>query len=164
MRRRSMPSPPAAAALSAPFGGPAFAAAPGGDPLLDHDTPVDLDGSEYVDLSNRVGALAPLTAGTILVTFRTTSHNEAMTLLSASDPTEPSSDITLNLSGGALRFSVREKGAVLVNVMTRTRYDDGLLHTVAVTVDSSGTGGAAIRSTGRNGSAGNWASRRTATS
>lgn len=164
MRRRSMPLAAGAAALSAPFGGPAFAAAPGGDPLLDHDTPVDLDGSEYVDLSNRVGALAPLTAGTILVTFRTTSHNEAMTLLSASDPTEPSSDITLNLSGGALRFSVREKGAVLVNVMTRTRYNDGLLHTVAVTVDSSGTGGAAIRSTGRNGSAGNWASRRTATS
>ncbi|MFD5187760.1 LamG-like jellyroll fold domain-containing protein [Streptomyces sp. NPDC058357] len=100
---------------------------------------MDLDGGEYVDLSDRVGVRAPLTAGTLLVTFRTTRHNAAMTLLSASDPTGPSSDITVNLSGGALQFSVHEKGAVLINVMTRTRYDDGLRHTVAVTVDSSGT-------------------------
>ncbi|MGW2108878.1 GDSL-type esterase/lipase family protein [Streptomyces sp. NPDC001948] len=154
MRRRSMLLAAGAAALGTRFGGRAFAAAPGGDPLLDHDTPVDLDGSEYVDLSNRVGELAPLTAGTVLVTFRTTSHNEAMTLLSASDPTEPSSNITLNLSGGALQFSVREKGAVLINVMTRTRYDDGLRHTVAVTVDSSGTrlhaGGRTVFETARH--------------
>ncbi|MEU9094013.1 GDSL-type esterase/lipase family protein [Streptomyces sp. NPDC048428] len=128
-----------AAVLSTQLGGRAFAAASGSGPILDHDTPVDLDGSEYVDLSNRAGVLAPLTAGTIVVTFRTTSHNEAMTLISASDPTAPSSNITLDLSGGALQFSVREKGAVLINVMTRTRYDDGLRHTVAVTVDASGT-------------------------
>ncbi|TXS38967.1 GDSL-type esterase/lipase family protein [Streptomyces sp. OR43] len=128
-----------AAVLSTQLGGRAFAATPGSGPVLDHDTPVDLDGSGYVDLSNQVGALTPLTTGTIVVTFRTTSHNQAMTLLSASDPTAPSSNITLNLSGGALQFSVREKGAVLINVMTRTRYDDGLRHTVAVTVDGSGT-------------------------
>ncbi|HEY9330512.1 MAG TPA: GDSL-type esterase/lipase family protein [Streptomyces sp.] len=128
-----------AAALSTQLGGRAFAAASGSGPILDHSTPVDLDGSEYVDLSNQVGVLAPLTTGTIVVTFRTTSHNQAMTLLSASDPTAPSSNITLNLSGGALQFSVREKGTVLINVMTRTRYDDGLRHTVAVTVDGSGT-------------------------
>ncbi|WP_406422872.1 GDSL-type esterase/lipase family protein [Streptomyces sp. NBC_00873] len=139
MRRRSMLLAAGAAALSTPLGGRAFAAAPRSGPLLDRDTPVDLDGSQYVDLSNRVRVLAPLTAGTIVVTFRTTSHNEAMTLLSASDPTAPSSNITLNLSGGALQFSVREKGTVLINVMTRTRYDDGLRHTVAVTVDGSGT-------------------------
>ncbi len=139
MRRRSMLLAAGAAALSTRLGGPAFAAAPGSGPVLDHDTPVDLDGTEYVDLSDRAGALAPLTAGTIVVTFRTTSHNEAMTLISASDPAVPSSNITLNLSGGALQFSVREYGAVLINVMTRTRYDDGLRHTVAVTVDASGT-------------------------
>lgn len=139
MRRRSMLLAAGAAALSAPLGGRAFAAASGGGPILDHPTPVDLDGSEYVDLSNQAGVLAPLTAGTIVVTFRTTSHNQAMTLISASDPTAPSSNITLNLSGGALQFSVRDKGAVLMNVMTRTRYDDGLRHTVAVTVDASGT-------------------------
>lgn len=139
MRRRSMLLAAGAAALSTRLGGPAFAAAPGSGPVLDHDTPVDLDGTEYVDLSDRAGLLAPLTAGTIVVTFRTTSHNEAMTLISASDPAVPSSNITLNLSGGALQFSVRENGAVLINVMTRTRYDDGLRHTVAVTVDASGT-------------------------
>lgn len=139
MRRRSMLFAAGAAALSTQLGGRAFAAASGSGPILDHSTPVDLDGSEYVDLSNQVGVLAPLTTGTIVVTFRTTSHNQAMTLLSASDPTAPSSNITLNLSGGALQFSVREKGTVLINVMTRTRYDDGLRHTVAVTVDGSGT-------------------------
>ncbi|WP_405902500.1 GDSL-type esterase/lipase family protein [Streptomyces sp. NBC_00656] len=159
MRRRSMLLAAGAAAVSTQLGGRAFAAAPGSGPILDHDTPVDLDGSEYVDLSNQAGALAPLTTGTIVVTFRTTSHNEAMTLLSASDPTAPSSNITLNLSGGALQFSVREKGAILINVMTRTRYDDGLRHTVAVTVDGSGTrlsaGGRTVFETARHSFFGN---------
>ncbi|MFD7861020.1 GDSL-type esterase/lipase family protein [Streptomyces sp. NPDC059783] len=137
MRRRSMLLAAGAAALGSQLGGRALAAGRG--PVLDHDTPADLDGTEYADLSNQVGVLAPLTTGTIVVTFRTTSHNQAMTLFSASDPTAPSSNLTLNLSGGALQFSVREKGAVLVNVMTRTRYDDGRSHTVAVTVGPSGT-------------------------
>lgn len=154
MRRRSMLFAAGAAALSTQLGGRAFAAASGSGPILDHDTPVDLDGSEYVDLSNQADVLAPLTAGTIVVTFRTTSHNQAMTLISASDPTAPSSNITLNLSGGALQFSVREKGVVLVNVMTRTRYDDGLRHTVTVTVDASGTrlhaGGRTVFETARH--------------
>ncbi|MFE6976020.1 GDSL-type esterase/lipase family protein [Streptomyces sp. NPDC057682] len=137
MRRRSMLLAAGAAALGSQLGGRALAAGRG--PVLDHDTPVDLDGTEYADLSNQVGVLAPLTTGTIVVTFRTTSHNQAMALFSASDPTAPSSNLTLNLSGGALQFSVREKGAVLVNVMTRTCYDDGRSHTVAVTVGPSGT-------------------------
>ncbi|MFF9347645.1 GDSL-type esterase/lipase family protein [Streptomyces sp. NPDC014734] len=153
MRRRSMLLAAGAAALGSPLGGRAFAAA-GGGPLLDHGTPVDLDGGEYVDLSDRLDALAPLTTGTILVTFRTTSHNEAMTLFSASDPTAPSSNITLNLSGGALQFSARNGGTVLINVMTRTRYDDGLRHTVAVTVGPSGTrlhaGGRVVFETARH--------------
>ncbi|MEV6166055.1 GDSL-type esterase/lipase family protein [Streptomyces sp. NPDC052052] len=138
MRRRSVLLAAGAAALGTQLGSRAFAAT-GSGPVLDHGTSVDLDGSQYVDLSDHAAALAPLTTGTIVVTFRTTSHNQAMTLLSASDPTVPSSNITLNLSGGALQFSVRNKGAVLINVMTRTRYDDGRLHTVAVTVDASGT-------------------------
>ncbi|MFJ8921243.1 GDSL-type esterase/lipase family protein [Streptomyces sp. NPDC102415] len=137
MRRRSVLLAAGAAALAGPLAGRASAASAG--PLVDHATAVDLDGTSYVDLSSRAGALAPLTTGTVLVTFRTTSHNEAMTLISASDPAVPSSNLTLNLSGGALQFSVRQQGAVLVNVMTRTRYDDGRRHTVAVTVDSTGT-------------------------
>ncbi|MYQ39060.1 Lysophospholipase L1 [Streptomyces sp. LamerLS-316] len=137
MRRRSVLLAAGAAALAGPLAGRASAASAG--PLVDHTTAVDLDGTSYVDLSSRAGALAPLTTGTVLVTFRTTSHNEAMTLISASDPAVPSSNLTLNLSGGALQFSVRQQGAVLVNVMTRTRYDDGRRHTVAVTVDSTGT-------------------------
>ncbi|MFJ6013853.1 GDSL-type esterase/lipase family protein [Streptomyces sp. NPDC092952] len=154
MRRRSMLLAAGSAALGTRLGGRAVAAGAGGDPLLDHTVPVDLDGTRYVDLSDRVGAIAPLTTGTVVVTFRTTSHNTAMTLLSASDPAEPSSNITLNLSGGALQFSVREKGAVLVNVMTRTRYDDGLRHTVAVTSGPFGTrlhaGGRTVLETARN--------------
>ncbi|MGW4234618.1 GDSL-type esterase/lipase family protein [Streptomyces sp. NPDC004980] len=139
MRRRSLLFTAGAAALTAQPVGRAFAAAAPDGPLLDHDTAVDLGGDDRVDLSPGTGALAALTTGTVAVTFRTTSHHEAMTLISASDPAEPSSNLTLNLSGGALQFSVRRKGVVLLNVMTRTRYDDGLRHTAAVTADATGT-------------------------
>lgn len=97
MRRRSVLLAAGAAALAGPPAGRASAASAG--PLVDHTTAVVLNGSTYVELSSRVGALAPLTTGTILVTFRTTSHNDAMTLISASDPAVPSSNLTLNLSG-----------------------------------------------------------------
>ncbi|MER5552409.1 GDSL-type esterase/lipase family protein [Streptomyces sp. NPDC002793] len=137
MRRRSVLLAAGAAALSGHPAGRAFAAT--GGPLVDHRTPVDLAGRTYVDLSSSAGAVAPLSTGTILVTFRTTSHNQAMTLISASDPSAPSSNLTLNLTGGALRFSVRQKGAVLLDVTTRTRYDDGRQHTVAVTVSGTRT-------------------------
>lgn len=137
MRRRTMLLAAGSAVLAAGTGGRAVAAG-AASPLLDHRTPADLDGSAYVDLSERIGVLAPLARGTVLATFRTTAHQQAMSLLSASDPADPSSNITLGLSAGRLQFSARENGTVLVDVMTRTRYDDGLTHTAAVTVDGSG--------------------------
>jgi lysophospholipase L1-like esterase len=138
VRRRSLLVATGATALAAAVGGRATAAVTS-PPVLDHTTPVDLDGTEHVDLSADAGRVAPLESGTVLVTFRTTSHRQAMTLLSASDPAEPSSNITLNLSGGALQWSARENGTVLVDVRTRTRYDDGVAHTAAVTADRGGT-------------------------
>ncbi|GGS64199.1 GDSL-type esterase/lipase family protein [Streptomyces griseoviridis] len=138
MRRRSLLLAAGAAALAGPPAGGAAAASPSG-PLVDHRTVTALNGAQHVDLSSWAGAVAPLTTGTILATFRTTSHNAAMTLISASDPAVPSSDLTLALQGGALQFSVRRQGGVLVDFTTRTRYDDGRQHTVAVTVDSTGT-------------------------
>ncbi|MEK8145491.1 hypothetical protein NKH18_41500 [Streptomyces sp. M10(2022)] len=89
MHRRSLLLAAGAAALTTQLGGRAFAAGPLSGPLLDHTTSVDLDGSEYVNLSAKAGVLAPLATGTVVVTFRTTGHNEAMTLISASDPTAP---------------------------------------------------------------------------
>ncbi|MFF3291316.1 GDSL-type esterase/lipase family protein [Streptomyces sp. NPDC003023] len=138
MRRRSLLLATGTTALAAALGGRAAAAA-GSPPLVDHTTPVDLDGTGYVDLSADAARVARLNTGTILVTFRTTSHRQAMTLLSASNPAEPSSNITLNLSAGCVQWSVRENGAVLIDVRTRTRYDDGALHTAAVTVDGTRT-------------------------
>ncbi|MFD4034473.1 GDSL-type esterase/lipase family protein [Streptomyces sp. NPDC058637] len=138
MRRRSMLLAAGAAALAGPLAGRASAASLSG-PLVDHSTVTVLNGAERVDLSSRAGAVAPLATGTVLVTFRTTSHNAAMTLISASDPAVPSSNLTLALQGGALQFSVRQQSSVLVDFTTRTRYDDGRQHTVAVTVDSTGT-------------------------
>lgn len=138
MRRRSLLLATGTTALAATLGGGRAAAATS-PPVLDHTTPVDLDGTGHVDLSAHIGRVAPLGSGTVLVTFRTTSHRQAMTLLSASDPAEPSSNITLNLSAGALQWSARENGTVLVDVRTRTRYDDGVTHTAAITVDGAWT-------------------------
>jgi lysophospholipase L1-like esterase len=137
VRRRSLLLATGTTALVAALGGRAAAATSA--PVVDHTAPVDLDGTEYVDLSADVGRVAPLGTGTVLVTFRSTGHRQAMTLLSASDPAEPSSNITLNLSAGCLQWSARENGAVLVDVRTRTRYDDGVTHTAAITVDGTWT-------------------------
>ncbi|MFI8091979.1 laminin G domain-containing protein [Streptomyces sp. NPDC086080] len=108
-------------------------------PVLDHRVEKTYDGASYTDLSAQAAALGGLRTGTVLVTFRTTSRNRPMALFSASNPSEPSINITLGVSAGALQFSVREKGTVRQNHLTRTMYDDGAWHTVAVTVDGRRT-------------------------
>ncbi|WP_448319726.1 GDSL-type esterase/lipase family protein [Streptomyces sp. CO7] len=139
MRRRTVLT--AAGSLAAAITGPAgraFAAETVG-PVLDHRIEKTYDGTSYTDLSAHVAAVAGLGAGTVLATCRTTSRNPAMTLLSVSNPAEPSSEVFLGLAGGALQFVVRDRGAVKVNRLTRTMYDDGAWHTFAVTVSGNGT-------------------------
>lgn len=108
-------------------------------PVLDHRVERTYDGTSYTDLSAQVSAVRGLSTGTVLATCRTTSRNPAMTLLGVSNPLEPSSEVFLGLAGGALQFVVRDRGAVLVNRLTRTMYDDGAWHTFAVTVSGQGT-------------------------
>ncbi|WP_326791725.1 GDSL-type esterase/lipase family protein [Streptomyces sp. NBC_00841] len=137
MRRRSV-LVAAGALLSSTAATGRAVAAPATAPVLDHRTETAYDGRTYTDLSAQAGAVKVLKSGTILVTFRTTSRAQAMTLLSASDPTHTASNITLSVSAGALQFSARDKGVLQDNHLTRTMYDDGEWHTAAVTV-SGGT-------------------------
>ncbi|MEU0909770.1 GDSL-type esterase/lipase family protein [Streptomyces althioticus] len=139
MRRRAMLAAAGslAAAITIPTGR-AFAAQTVG-PVLDHRIEKTYDGRSYTDLSAQVAAVRGLTSGTILATCRTTSRNLAMTLLSASNPADPSSEVFFGLAGGALQFVVRDKASVKVNRLTRTMYDDGEWHTFAVTVSAGGT-------------------------
>ncbi|MFF9912406.1 GDSL-type esterase/lipase family protein [Streptomyces sp. NPDC013457] len=139
MRRRSVLF--AAGALAAPLATPfrrAFAASPM-PPVLDHRVERVYDGQSFTDLSSEVSKVRGLAAGTILVTFGTTSRNPGMTLVSASDPTRPGTYVAVCVSAGRLQFSVRGNGIVKQNHLTRTMYDDGLPHTVAITVNSGGT-------------------------
>ncbi|MFE7807274.1 GDSL-type esterase/lipase family protein [Streptomyces sp. NPDC057430] len=139
MRRRSVLF--TAGALAAPLTTPfrrAFAASPR-PPVVDHRVERAYDGQSYTDLSTEITKVRGLTTGTILVTFGTTSHNPAMTLVSASDPARPATDVALRVNAGRLQFSVRDNGVVKQNHLTRTMYDDGTFHTVAITVTGGGT-------------------------
>ncbi|MFD5449490.1 GDSL-type esterase/lipase family protein [Streptomyces sp. NPDC127100] len=141
MRRRAVLAAAAgslAAAATVPEGRASAAARTVG-PVLDHRVERTYDGTSGTDLSSRVAAVRGLSTGTVLATCRTTSRNLAMTLFSASNPAEPSSEIVLGLAAGALQFVVRDKGVVKVNRLTRTMYDDGAWHTFAVTVSGDGT-------------------------
>ncbi|MER7957736.1 GDSL-type esterase/lipase family protein [Streptomyces sp. NPDC096030] len=139
MRRRSVLFAAGAlpASLATPLGR-AFATSPM-PPVLDHRVERVYDGRSYTDLSGEIVKVRALAAGTILATFSTTSRNTAMTLISASDPTRPATDVAVCVSAGRLQFSVRSNGTVKQNHLTRTMYDDGMPHTVAITVNSSGT-------------------------
>ncbi|MEV7019746.1 GDSL-type esterase/lipase family protein [Streptomyces sp. NPDC093991] len=138
MRRRAVLAAGSLAAAMTVSTGRALAAQTVG-PVLDHRVERTYDGTSYTDLSAQVSAVRGLSTGTVLATCRTTSRNPAMTLLGVSNPLEPSSEVFLGLAGGALQFVVRERGAVLVNRLTRTMYDDGAWHTFAVTVSGQGT-------------------------
>ncbi|MFD4338047.1 GDSL-type esterase/lipase family protein [Streptomyces anulatus] len=108
-------------------------------PVLDHRSERVYDGRSYTDLSSEIEKIRSLSSGTVLATFSTTSRNLAMTLISASDPTRPATEVSVCVSAGRLQFSVRHNGVVQQNHLTRTMYDDGALHTVAIAVDGTGT-------------------------
>ncbi|MFD4371138.1 GDSL-type esterase/lipase family protein [Streptomyces sp. NPDC058486] len=139
MRRRSilLAAGTLTASLATPFSR-AFAATSTA-PVLDHRNERVYDGRSYTDLSSEIEKVRGLSSGTVLVTFATTSRNLAMTLISASDPTNPATEVTVCVSSGRLQFSVRHNGVVKQNHLTRTMYDDGALHTVAVAVGGVGT-------------------------
>ncbi|WP_432056480.1 hypothetical protein [Streptomyces sp. bgisy022] len=48
----------------------------------------------------------------MVVTFRTTRHDRAMSLLGASDPVTASSNPTVTPNEGRPRFSVRQRGTL----------------------------------------------------
>ncbi|MFC9466641.1 GDSL-type esterase/lipase family protein [Streptomyces coelicoflavus] len=139
MRRRSVLVATGALLSSTAAMGRAAAAPRSATPVLDHRTETEYDGKTFTDLSAQTGSVQSLASGTLLVTFRTTSRARAMTLLSASDPTHTATNVTLCVSAGALQFSARDKGVLLRNHLTRTMYDDGQWHTVAVTVSGGRT-------------------------
>lgn len=100
MRRRSVLL--AAGTLTATLAAPlsrAFAAS-SAEPVLEHRVERAYDGQSYTDLSAEITKVRGLASGTVLATFSTTSRNLAMTLLSASDPTRPSTDVTACVSAG----------------------------------------------------------------
>ncbi|MFE0651980.1 GDSL-type esterase/lipase family protein [Streptomyces sp. NPDC059534] len=139
MRRRSvlLAAGSLAASIAAPFGRAGASSAV--VPVLDHQSGRVYDGRSYTDLSAELGKIRTLSSGTVLATFATTSRDLAMTLISASDPARPGTEVAVCVSAGRLQFSVRHDGVVKQNHLTRTMYDDGALHTVAVTVSATGT-------------------------
>lgn len=89
---------------------------------------MDLDGSEFVDLSGQAGALAPPTTSTVLVTLRTTSHNDAMTLLSASNPGDPAKwpgRVGLSRYAAVMGEVVAQESAVFVDHYNHWLDDNG---------------------------------------
>lgn len=95
--------------------------------------------STYLDKTSDLPTVTGATAGTITASFSTTSTAAAKTLLSASDTTNPSSNITLSINNGALYFENRSNGTYATQLTVPGRYNDGTTHTVAVTVGAAGT-------------------------
>jgi len=101
--------------------------------------------SEYVDLSPHVGDFAGLGQGTISAWIKSDpSSIDARVILAVSDKDDASSEARLFLydSGGnaVLRFDGRNDGSSIGILQGTTDLEDGGLHHVAVTVDSSGLG------------------------
>lgn len=95
--------------------------------------------STYVDKTSDLATTSSLASGTIAARFQTSSTAAAKVLLSASDTTNPSSNVTLSVNNGALYFESRNNGTYATQLSAPGRYNDGAWHTVAVTVSSAGT-------------------------
>ncbi|WP_318211051.1 MULTISPECIES: exo-alpha-sialidase [unclassified Streptomyces] len=112
----------------------------GGSMALDRALAKDFDGTtSYTDLTASLPDVAPLTRGVLTVRFRTTRAPVAGTLLSASDTTAASTNVTLSLNSGVPHFEARVGGVYSARLDGTRSLADGLDHTLAVAVTDSGT-------------------------
>ncbi|GAA3727315.1 sialidase-1 [Spinactinospora alkalitolerans] len=112
----------------------------GGDPLIDEPIARDLDGADdSVDLTDRLDGVARLDGGVIGVEFSTTEAPAAAALLSASDTSAPSTNLTLSLNRGTPYYEARVDGDYLARMEAAPSLADGERHTVALAVDGDGT-------------------------
>ncbi|MFK3732262.1 exo-alpha-sialidase [Streptomyces sp. NPDC088090] len=112
----------------------------GGSKALDTTLAKDFDGTaSYTDLTPSLPDVAPLTRGALTVRFRTTKTPVAATLLSASDTTAPSTNVTLSLNGGVPHFEARVANAYSARLDGAKSLADGLDHTLTVAVTDTGT-------------------------
>ncbi|WP_406064733.1 exo-alpha-sialidase [Streptomyces sp. NBC_01077] len=112
----------------------------GGTKALDAALAKDFDGTtSYTDLTTSLPDVAPLTRGVLTVRFRTAKTPVAGTLLSASDTSAPSTNVTLSLNGGVPHFEARAGGVYSARLDGTRSLADGLDHTLAVAVTDAGT-------------------------
>ncbi len=113
---------------------------PAPDALLSYPVSQSFNGtSTYVDETADLSSVSSLAAGTIAASFSSTSTAAAGAILSASDTTNPSSNITVSLNNGSLYFEARTNGAYTAQVTVPGKYNDGATHTVALTAGAGGT-------------------------
>lgn len=125
---------------------PSVANANSESPVLVIDTPQDFKhNSMGLKLNEEISKVSKLSKGTILLTFQTTQNTGAGALLSASDTTVDSRNLTLALKNDHLYWEVRDSDTVSANYLSQADAEDarivndGREHTVAVTVDDKNT-------------------------
>ncbi|MFF2051170.1 exo-alpha-sialidase [Leifsonia sp. NPDC058194] len=115
-----------------------LSAAPGA--LLSYPVSQSFNGtSTYIDKTADLGAVSSLATGSIAASFASTSTAAAGTILSASDTTNPSSNITVSLNNGALYFEARTNGTYSTQLTAPGRFNDGATHTVVLAAGPAGT-------------------------
>ncbi|MEC0371314.1 sialidase family protein [Paenibacillus chibensis] len=95
--------------------------------------------SDFVDKTSDLGTVSGLTQGAIAVKFKSSSTAQAKTFLSASDTSDPSSNISFTMNNGTVYFENREKGTYATRLSAAGTYNDGKWHTAVLNVDNSGS-------------------------
>ncbi|MFC8177092.1 exo-alpha-sialidase [Streptomyces sp. NPDC057325] len=112
----------------------------GGSKALDTTLAKDFDGTaSYAELTASLPNVAPLTRGALTVRFRTTKTPVAAALLSASNTTAPSTNVTLSLNSGVPHFEARTNNTYSARLDGVEPLADGLDHTLTIAVTDTGT-------------------------
>jgi len=98
---------------------------------------LDAANLDYVDLTAHVGKYADLNHGSIAVWLKSTAGS-ALTILGASDSSDPSREIALSLSNGRPWFDVRGDLNSYQQVFTPSTINDGNWHHLCAVVEANG--------------------------
>ncbi|MGL5244205.1 MAG: sialidase domain-containing protein, partial [Sarcina sp.] len=117
----------------------------GPSPLLSYNMNKAFNGStDYLDITRELSKVQNLTAGAIVVKFKSTSTTPGLAILTMSDSTNASTYLSVMLStgtAGRLRYEIKQNGTQTFGYNTAISVNDGNVHTALISVGSRGIEG-----------------------
>ena len=107
-------------------------------PIVSYKINREFYGNDFIDRTDEIDKVKPLSKGSIVAKFNLTSAANAQTILSLSDSKDPSKEVAIGINAnGVISYNARTDKGSTVFTTTKGGYNDNKWHTLVVNSDGT---------------------------